>query len=75
MPSIFRISQRGRVPGKHVDSLESAREHIRRQRPGCYDIDILHFEPDLSRHELKAWGRMFRHPDGQIEDELWAREE
>ena len=74
MLKIYRVSQGGRVPGRHFDSVDDARDHVRGRSPGHYDIDVLHFEPDLSRHHLKAWGRMIRHPDGEVEDDPWAQE-
>jgi hypothetical protein len=67
---MFRVSQRGECIDD-ADTIEGAREIVRDQLPGRYDVDEIRGEPFPSRHTNRSWGRMIRHPDGRVEDEPW----
>ncbi len=65
---MFWVSQRGQGIDD-ADTIEGAREIVRDQSPGRYDVDEIRAEPFLSGHTSQQWGRMIRHLDGRIEDE------
>jgi hypothetical protein len=48
--------------------LEGARQIVRGQAPGRYDVDEIR-GPFASGHTSRGWGRLIRHPDGRIEAE------
>jgi hypothetical protein len=65
---MFRVSHRG----EGIDdsgTIEGAREIVRGQTPGQYDVDELRAEPFPSGHTSKQWGRLIRHPDGWVEED------
>ena len=67
---MFRVSQRGKGID-YDDTIEGAREIIRGQSPGRYDMDEIRTERFPSGHTSRAWGRMVRHPDERVEDDQW----
>ncbi len=70
--SVFRVSQRGGGIDD-ADTLEGAREVVRGQPPGRYDVDEISREPLPSGHTSRQWGRMIRHPDGRVEGTIIGR--
>ena len=67
---MFRVTHNG----EDIDfdnTIEGAREIVRRQPPGRYDVDEITAEPFPSGHASRAWGHLIRQPDGQVEDEPW----
>jgi len=67
---MFRVSHHGNEIA-HADSIEHAREIVRRQQRGTYDIDEIPTTLPTSGITSWAWGRRFRHPDGTVEDDEW----
>jgi hypothetical protein len=67
---MFRVSHKGEGID-NTDSIEGAREVVQGQPPGRYDVDVIRTDPFPSGHTSRAWGRMVRHPDGQVEDDPW----
>jgi hypothetical protein len=67
---MFRVSHRG-DDIDDADTIEGAREIVRCQPPGRYDVEEIRAEPFPSGHTSRAWGRLIRHPDGRVEDEPW----
>ena len=67
---MFRVSHQGKHIGD-ADSIESAREIVRGEQPGHYDVEEIQAEPFPSGHTSRRWGRLVRHPYGQVEDEPW----
>jgi hypothetical protein len=68
--SVFRVGQCNEGIDD-ADSIEGARETVREQAPGRYDVDEIRAEPFPSGHTSRQWGRMIRHPDGTVEAEAW----
>jgi hypothetical protein len=66
---MFRVSHGGEGIDDD-DTLEGARGIVRSHPPGRYDVDEIRAEPFPSGHTSRQWGRLIRHPDGQVEDEL-----
>ena len=67
---LFRVSHQG----EGIDdagTIDGAREIVRGQPPGRYDLDEIRSEPFQSGHTSDQWSRMIRHPDGRVEDEPW----
>jgi hypothetical protein len=67
---MFRVSRRGDGIDD-ADTIESAREIVRGQPTGQFDVDEIRAEPFPSGHTSRSWGRMIRHPDGRVGDEPW----
>jgi hypothetical protein len=67
---MFRISQRGEGIDD-ADTIEGAKQVVSGQPPGRYDVDEIRADPFPSGHTSRQWGRMIRHADGRVEDELW----
>jgi hypothetical protein len=68
---------RVRHKGEGIDdanTMEGAREIVRVQPPGRYDVDEIWAEPSPSGHTSRSWGRMNRHPDGRVEEGPWPWE-
>jgi hypothetical protein len=65
---MFRVSHRGEGLDD-ADTLEGAREIVRSQPPGRYDVDEIRAEPVPSGHTSRQGGRLIRHPDGRVENE------
>ena len=59
---MFLVSQRG-----------GAREVVREQPSGRYDVDESRADPFPSGHFSRSWGRIIRHPNGWGEDEAWPK--
>jgi hypothetical protein len=51
--------------------IEGARQIVRGQAPGRFDVDEIRADPFPSGHTSLQWGRMIRHTDGRVEDEPW----
>jgi hypothetical protein len=67
---MFRVSNKGDGIDD-ADTIEGAREIVRGQPPGRYDVDEIRADPFPSGHTSRAWGRMIRHPDRRVEHEPW----
>ena len=65
---MLRVGHRGKGI-VDAESIEGAREIVRGQPPGRYDVDEIRSEPLPSGHSSRSWGRMVRPPDGRVEDE------
>jgi hypothetical protein len=65
---MFRVS-REREGIDDTDTIEGAREIVRGQPTGRYDVDEIRREPFSSGHTSRSWGRMIRRPDGKVDDE------
>jgi hypothetical protein len=50
-----------------ADTIDGAREIVRRGLPDRNDVDEIQADPFPSGHISRLWGRMIRHPDGRIE--------
>ena len=64
---MFQVSHRG----KGIDdagTIEGAREIVRDQEPGRYDVDESRSKPFLSGHISRRWGQLIRQPYGLVED-------
>jgi hypothetical protein len=50
-------------------SIEGAREIVRCEPPGCYDVDEIRADR-LFRSGItpRRWGSLIMHPDGQVEE-------
>ena len=71
---MFRVTHKGE--GIDItDTIEGAREIVRGQPPGRYDVDEITAGPFPTDHTSSAWGHLIRHPDGQVEDEPWPWDE
>jgi hypothetical protein len=58
---MLRVSQ----PGEGIDdadTIEGAREIVRGQLPGRYDVSEIRIEPFTSGQISRQWGRMIRWP-------------
>jgi hypothetical protein len=64
---MFRVS-RGQS-GFDADSLDQARELLRRKKPGRYHVDEIRADPFPSGHTSRAWVGLIRQGDGRVEDE------
>jgi hypothetical protein len=61
---MFRVSRRG----DGIDDAETiggAREIVRGQAPGRYDVDEIRAEPFPSGHTSRRWGTAIKHLDGR----------
>ena len=69
---MFRVSHRGDRIGD-AETIEGAREIIRGQSPGRYDVDEIRTERFPSGRTPRACERIVGHPDGRVEDDqrLW----
>jgi hypothetical protein len=67
---VFRVSQKGEEI-EDADTIDGAREIVRDQPSGRYDVDEIQAEPFRSGHTSRQWGRMIRRPAGRVEDEPW----
>jgi hypothetical protein len=67
---MFRVSHKG-VDIAEVETIEDARDIVRNQSPGCYDVDEVQAEPFSTGDLSRAWGRLTLHPDGTIEEDPW----
>lgn len=70
---MFRANRDDLVIGD-TEKIESAREIVRGQATGRYDVDEILAEPFPSGHTSRSWGRMIRHPDGWVDLETWPWE-
>jgi hypothetical protein len=52
---MFRVSHRGEGIDD-ADTIEGAREIVRGQPPGRYEVDEIWADPFLSGHTSRAWG-------------------
>jgi hypothetical protein len=67
---MFRISHKIEDIGD-AETIEGAREIVRRELPGRYVIVEIRADPFPSGQTSRASGRMIRHPEGRVEDEPW----
>jgi hypothetical protein len=65
---MLRVSHRGEGIDD-AETVEGAREIVRDQPAGRYDVDEIRAEPLPSGHTSRGWVHLIRHPDGRIEDE------
>lgn len=70
---MYRVSHNIEDIG-HAETIDDAREIVRREPPGRFVIVEVRPEPFPSGHTVRAWGRMWKYPDGRIEDEAWPWE-
>ena len=66
---MFRISHGDW--GVDSETLERAREVLRGEKPGRFQVDEIRADPFPSGHTSMAWGSLIRHPDGRVDDEPW----
>jgi hypothetical protein len=64
---MFRIS-RGES-GFDAETIERASERLAGMPAGRYDVDEIRAEPFPSGHTSRQWGRLLRHPGGEVEAE------
>ena len=55
-----------------ADTIDRAREIVRGQPPGRYDVVEIRGEPFPPGHTSRPWGYLIRHPDGRVENDPWA---
>jgi hypothetical protein len=67
---MYRVSHKGKGIDD-ADTRQGAREIVRSEPPGRYDVDEMRTEPFPSGHASPSWGRMIRRPDGRVQDEPW----
>ena len=65
---MFQVAHDGVLIG-YAGSIEGAREIVRCELPGRYDIMENRAVPFGFGLTSRSWGHLIRHPDGQIEDE------
>jgi hypothetical protein len=70
---VFRVSLKGEGID-NADTIEGAREVVRGQLAGRYDLVEIRADPFPLGHISRSWGRMIRHQDGRVEDEPWPWE-
>jgi hypothetical protein len=70
---MFRVSHKGEGIDA-AESIDGAREIVRRRAPGRSDVDEIRAEPIPPGHTSRSWGRMIRHSDGRVEEEPWLWE-
>jgi len=64
---VFRISHGN--DGFDADSIDQARERLRRKEPGLNRVDEIRADPFPSGHTSRDWGGLIRHVDGRVVDE------
>jgi hypothetical protein len=69
-PAPFRVSRQG-VGIDDADTINAARQIVRDQPPGRYDVDDIRAEPFPSGHTSRQWGRLIRRTGGRVDDEPW----
>ena len=67
---MFRVSRKGEGI-EDADTIDGAREIVRGQPSGRYDVDEIRAEPFPSGYTSRSWGRLVRRPDGRVNDEPW----
>jgi hypothetical protein len=65
---MFQVRRSGVWIG-YAGSIGGAREIVRCEPAGCYDIDEIRADPLPAGIRPRQWGRLIRLPDGQVEDE------
>ena len=65
---MFQVSQNGTWVG-YAGNIEGAREIVRCEQPGRYDVDEVRANSPPSGLGSRRWGQLIRHPDGRVEDE------
>jgi hypothetical protein len=68
---MFQVHRSGAWIG-YAGSIGGAREIVRCEPPGCYDVDEIRAESLASGIRSRRWGHLIRHPDGRIEDEQYT---
>ena len=64
---MFRVTHKGEGLDD-ADTIEGAREIVRGEHPGRYDVDEISAEPFASGLRSRRWGHLIRQPDGRVED-------
>jgi hypothetical protein len=54
-------------------SIVGAREIVRCEPPGRYEVDEVRVDSLASGIVATPWGQLIRHSDGRVEDELQAQ--
>jgi hypothetical protein len=67
---MFRVSREGEGI-EDADTIDGAREIVRGQPSGRYDVDEIRGDPFPSGYTSRSWGRLIRRPDGRVEGEPW----
>lgn len=69
---MFRVSHKGKGIGD-ADTVEGAREIVRGEPLGRYDVDEIPAEPFASGHTSRRWGGRIKRPDGivSLEPDPW----
>ena len=65
---MFRVS-RDSVWIGYAGSITGAREIVRCEPAGCYDVVEVRADPIATGVKARQWGRLIRLPDGRVEDE------
>jgi hypothetical protein len=52
----------------YAGSIGGAREIVRCEPPGRYDVDQIQADPLAAGLKSRRWGHLIRHPDGLVED-------
>ena len=68
---MFRVSHEGRTID-YAKLIEDAREIVRNEEPGCYDVDEIRVNSFASNPASRRWGRLTRQPYGLVDDDRWA---
>jgi hypothetical protein len=64
---MFRVTNNGMWIG-YSGSIGGAREIVRCEGPGRYDVDEIRADPFASGITSTHWGHLIRQDDGQVED-------
>jgi hypothetical protein len=65
---MFQVKQGGNWIG-YAGNIEGAREIVRCEPPGRYEVDEVRASSVHAGFGSRRWGQLIRHPDGRVEDE------
>ncbi len=65
---MFRVRKNGVWIG-YAGSISGAREIVRSEPAGCYDVDEVRADPIPAGIRARQWGQLIRFPDGRVEDQ------
>jgi hypothetical protein len=68
---MFRVSRNGVWIG-YAGGIEGAREIVRCEPPGSYDLNVIRADPFGFGLSTKRWGHLIRHPDARVDDQPHA---